>query len=257
MKLGIVVPVCNAEKTIIGTLERLDNISEVVDIEVLIIDNKSQDSTISLINETFVEKPSLKQYTFVVAKNQNDGYGRSIKQGFDHFLSRDVSHIVVIHGDLQEDPYALINRQLDYLAKNSSTNVVLASRFFRESDISSYSLKRRIGNHFFNLFTKVCTGQVLSDFGTAMLCISKESLSNIEYSRLSDSWHFHPQLNIIFCETPEISIGEVELNWKDSEGGSSVQLIRYGLTLLKILSTYWWIKNIKRKPLSQRFNSPE
>jgi glycosyltransferase involved in cell wall biosynthesis len=257
MKLGVVVPVYNAEKTIIGTLERLDNISEVVEIEILIIDNKSQDSTLSRVNETFVEKPSLKQYTSVVAKDQNDGYGRSIKQGFDHFVNRDVSHIVVIHGDLQEDPYALINRHLTYLARNPSTNVVLASRFSSKSDIGSYSLKRRIGNHFFNLFTKVCTGQVLSDFGTAMLCISKESLSIIEYSRLSDSLHFHPQLNILFCETAEISIGEVELNWKDSEAGSSVQLIRYSLMLLKILSTYWWTKNIKRKPLSQRFNSHE
>lgn len=239
----------------IATLNRLDKISEVVHIEVLVIDNNSQDSTLSLVYETFVEKPSLKQYTFVVAKNQNDGYGRSIKQGFDYFLSRDVSHIVVIHGDLQEDPYVLINRHLDYLAKNPSTNVVLASRFTSKSDISSYSVKRKIGNHFFNFLTKVCTGHVLSDFGTAMLCISKDSLSNIGYSRLSDSWHFHPQLNIIFCETAEITIGEVELNWKDSEAGSSVKLIRYGLTMLKILSTYWWIKNIKRKPLSERFNS--
>ena len=33
MKLGIVVPVYNAEKTIIDTLVRLDNISEIVEIE--------------------------------------------------------------------------------------------------------------------------------------------------------------------------------------------------------------------------------
>jgi glycosyltransferase involved in cell wall biosynthesis len=257
MKLGIVVPVYNAEKTIIDTLVRLDNISEIVEIEILIIDNKSHDSTVDRIYKTFGERPSLKKCSSVVAKNQNEGYGRSIKQGFDHFLSRDVSHIVVIHGDLQEDPYALINRHLNYLAKNPSTSVVLASRFSRESDIGSYSLNRRLGNHFFNLFTKVCTGNVLSDFGTAMLCISKESLSSVDYSRLSDSWHFHPQLNIIFCETAEISIGEVELNWKDSEAGSSVQLIRYSLTLIKILSAYWLSKYIKRKPLSQRFNSPE
>jgi glycosyltransferase involved in cell wall biosynthesis len=257
MKLGVVVPVFNAEKTISSVLERLDNISEIVEIEILIIDNKSHDSTVDRINKTFVERPSLKKCTSVVAKNQNGGYGRSIKQGFDHYLNRDVSHIVIIHGDFQEDPYALIKRYLVYLAENPLTSVVLASRFSSKSDIGSYSLKRKIGNHFFNYLTKVCTGQVLSDFGTAMLCISKESLSNIGYSRLSDSWHFHPQLNVLFCEIPEISIGEVELNWKDSEAGSSVQLIRYSLTLLKILSTYWWTKNIKRKPLSQRFNSPE
>lgn len=246
IQVGLVIPVFNVEKTIGKVLESIARSLDDDLAEVLIIDNHSTDATLSIIQETLVAYPSLAALVTLIQHEENYGYGCSIKGGFDHFTRRDVSHIMVIHGDHQVDPAWLINRLLTALRSDTKTDLVLASRFKPESDIHDYSLLRKLGNYFFNATTTFCSGHRMSDSGTAMIVVRNSLLQQVPFRHLSNSWQFHPQLNILLYSAQGVRIQEVPMNWSDSDADSTVPLIRYGLILLKMLMLYWFKKNVQR-----------
>jgi len=247
IKAGLIIPVFNVENTIEKVLASIN--SKVLDdiSEIRIIDNHSSDKTVENINKFMERNPEFARRVSMVLCKENCGYGHSIKTGFTYFLGRPVTHIVVIHGDHQVDPTWLIDTLLAPIKKSSNVDVVLASRFMRESNLQNYSLVRKLGNYFFNLTTFFCTGLLMSDSGTAMIAIKKSTLSQVNFYNLSNSWQFHPQLNILLYDNKEIQIAEVSMNWTDSEAKSSVPLIMYGLKLLKMLLEYRVAKTILRK----------
>jgi len=244
--VGVVVPIFNVEKTIGSVLESLSEALESNDLEILIIDNDSSDNTLRLAKICLSDNPKLNSKVTILKSSRNYGYGCSIKTGFDYFLSKDVTHIMIIHGDYQVEPAWLVNELITSINKYPAIELVLGSRFEPESNISSYSTLRKIGNYFFNNITRLCSGHRMSDSGTAMIVIKKDLLRQVPYQTLSNSWQFHPQLNIFLYQESGAKIMEIPINWSDSTVDSTVPLFRYGVLLLNMLLIYWFKKNILR-----------
>lgn len=238
LRTGVILPVYNVEKTIDSVLsdftpELLANIDEI-----LIIDNCSNDRTRSLIFDQLKTNPLLCPKVSLILNDENYGYGSSIKAGFTHFSRRPVDRIAVLHSDLQVRPSWLLSRFFEALQRNPEVDFVLASRFMSGSDISHYSWKRIAGNHFFNWMTSICTGLKMSDAGAAMIIVRRELIARLPFTDLSNSWYFHPQLNILLYDDKNVRFCEIPLHWEDSESDSSLQLFHYGLTLLKMLCRF-------------------
>ncbi len=255
LKIGLVIPVFNVEKAIGKVLHsitgaRLNEIHEI-----LIIDNNSTDNTLQIVQDFLRNYSQFIGHVSIMQHVQNYGYGCSVKAGFDYFLARDVSHILLIHGDYQVDSATLIKSQLEVIKQNPETDVVLASRFKPESGIDDYSMMRTFGNYFFNVITFICSGYRMSDAGTAMILARNSTLHNVPVRTLSNSWQFHPQLNILLHGIKNIRIQEVPMDWSDSDVASTLPIVRYGLTLLKMLIGYWFKKNILRQPPHMLFPS--
>jgi glycosyltransferase involved in cell wall biosynthesis len=247
LKVRIVIPVFNVEKTIATVLEKLVRGIQGDISEILIIDNHSSDSTVSIIHDFLRENhPATARVTLLIHA-ENYGYGSSVKAGFEYFSTRDVSHIMVIHGDHQVDPAWLMGRLLEPMKVKPDINIVLASRFKSESNTDGYSPLRKLGNYFFNVTTHLCTGHRMSDSGTAMIIVQKDTLGKVPFINLSNSWQFHPQLNILLYSLPNVKIEEIPMDWADSDAASAVPLFRYGLILLKMLLLYWTKKHLLMK----------
>lgn len=246
LQVGLVIPVFNVERTIGKVLASIAGSLPDDLAEILIIDNHSTDATLSIIRDKLAAHPDLAALATIIQHEENYGYGCSIKGGFDYFSKRDVSHVMVIHGDHQVDPTWLIEKLLTAIRLDDGTDLVLASRFKPESGIQNYSLLRKLGNYFFNATTTFCSGHHMSDSGTAMIVMRKALLQKVPFRKLSNSWQFHPQLNILLYGVPGVRIKEIPMDWADSDADSTVPLIRYGLILLKMLLLYWFKKNINR-----------
>jgi glycosyltransferase involved in cell wall biosynthesis len=253
IQVGLVIPIFNVERTIGKVLDSIASSLDEDIAEVLLIDNCSADATLRIVHERLAVHDSLASLVTIIQHEENYGYGCSIKGGFDHFSRRDVSHVMVIHGDHQVDPAWLIGKLLSSLREDARTDLVLASRFKPESDIHDYSLLRKAGNYFFNATTTLCSGHRMSDSGTAMIVVRNALLQKVPFRNLSNSWQFHPQLNILMYGVPGVRIKEIPMNWADSDADSTVPLIRYGLILLKMLLLYWFKKNIRRTPSAEIF----
>lgn len=253
IQVGLVIPIFNVERTIGKVLDSIASSLDEDIAEILLIDNRSTDATLSIVHDRLGVHTDLASLVTIIQHEENYGYGCSIKGGFDHFSHRDVSHVMVIHGDHQVDPAWLIDKLLFSLREDERTDLVLASRFKPESDIRDYSLLRKAGNYFFNTTTTMCSGHRMSDSGTAMIVARNSLLQKVPFRNLSNSWQFHPQLNILLYSVPGVRIREIPMNWADSDADSTVPLIRYGLILLKMLMLYWFRKNIRRTPAAEIF----
>lgn len=253
LQVGLVIPVFNVERTIGKVLASIASSLPDDLAEILIIDNHSTDDTLPIIRDKLAAHPDLAALATIIQHEENYGYGCSIKGGFDYFSKRDVSHVMVIHGDHQVDPTWLIGKLLMAIRWNDGTDLVLASRFKPESGIQNYSLLRKLGNYFFNATTTFCSGHHMSDSGTAMIVMRKALLQKVPFRNLSNSWQFHPQLNILLYGVPGVRIQEIPMDWADSDADSTVPLIRYGLILLKMLLLYWFKKNVKRMSPAEIF----
>ena len=76
MKLSIIVPCYNEEKTIIEILERLQRIDKKnFDIEIIVINDCSVDQTLKLLEE------NKQLYNILLNNSKNSGKGFSVKRG--------------------------------------------------------------------------------------------------------------------------------------------------------------------------------
>ena len=241
-KVGLVMPVFNVEKTISKVLDSVASTLDEGSLDILIIDNNSSDKTISIVQMYLQANPEFARHVTLIQHKSNYGYGCSIKSGFEYFSSKTVSHVMIIHGDNQVDPAWLMEKLIGTVKLKPDTDLVLASRFKPESSIENYSILRRLGNYFFNAMTTFCSGHRMSDSGTAMIIVRNDIINKVPFRNLSNSWQFHPQLNILLYGVPGIRIAEIPMDWADSEADSTVPLFRYGLILLKMLLWYWFKK---------------
>lgn len=255
LKVGVILPVFNVEKTIERVLLSISEENIIHIAEILIIDNGSNDKTVEIIKKTLKRNKLLASLITLILHGKNYGYGCSIKAGFLYFSQRPVTHVMVIHGDYQVNPNWLMQRFFRTLDGSASLDVVLASRFTKESNTKGYSMVRRFGNYFFNTFTFLCTGLRMSDSGAAMIIMRRCVLEKIPFEGLSNSWQFHPQLNILIFDDKLLKIKEIPTNWEDSEAPSTVPLFRYGINLLKILIKYRYARTILKKDVLHIFNS--
>ena len=247
------MPVFNVGKTISMVLDSIASSLDERSIDILIIDNNSSDKTISIVQMYLQVNPRFAEHVTLIQHKSNYGYGCSIKLGFEYFSSKTVSHVMIIHGDNQVDPAWLMKKLIGTVKLKPDIDLVLASRFRPESNIENYSILRRLGNYFFNAMTTFCSGHRMSDSGTAMIIVRNDIINKVPFRNLSNSWQFHPQLNILLYGVPGIRIAEIPMDWADSESDSTVPLLRYGLILLKMLLWYWFKKNVLKKSPQETF----
>lgn len=111
MKLSIVIPCFNEEKNIPLIVSRFSQVIKRNDIEVILVDNGSTDSTEDIIRKYLLEYPFLR----TVQVEINRGYGFGILSGLK--VARG-EYIGWTHADMQTDPYDVI-KGLNIIEKSS------------------------------------------------------------------------------------------------------------------------------------------
>lgn len=238
-KIGILIPCRNVASTIAPLFESLspELLSRISSI--LCIDNASKDNTVTLLQDIQSRNNTAYSGKVHIIKNSQDyNYGGSIKIGFKHFISAGFDWIIILHSDDQGVSNQILSNFLHTLDKSPDCDIILASRFKKESNTTGYSRSRVIGNLLFNGLTTLATGLHLSDSGTAITMTRVSLLKDLPYFELTNGLQFHPQLNILIYSRPGTRIEEIPLHWKDSELPSSVRVLKYCFQLFKMLVGY-------------------
>lgn len=150
MKLSVIMPVYNEEKTVIKVLDKLLARPEVS--EVIVVNDGSTDRSETLINRIIHHK--LKYYS-----KENGGKGTAINYGLQK-VSGD--YVLIQDADLEYDPddipaliAPIIKKQVD---------VVYGSRFLGPH--SNLLFWHRVGNAFLNFVVNIMYNTTLSDMET-------------------------------------------------------------------------------------------
>jgi len=183
MKLSIVIPVYNEEKTIKEILNRVVKQKIALKKEIVIVNDGSTDKSKILINEFIKSHPRQDIRFFEQPKNM--GKGAAVVKG----LKEAKGHILLIQdADLEYDPKEY-PKLLEPILKNQ-TKVVYGSRLLGHH-IDMYLL-HKIGNDFLTLVTNFLFGSKISDMETGYKVFRKEVIQGMDLK--AKSFDFEPEI---------------------------------------------------------------
>ncbi len=150
------IPLYNEEKYIAGVLRDIRKYSKN---DILIINDGSKDSSRVTIEKISRELPG---NLYLINHENNEGYGKTLIDGFDYSVQENYRFILTIDGDGQHEPENIphfIN-----IMKNSSIDILSGSRYLDPGKMANKPPRDRyrINSKITNLLNRI-TGYQLTD----------------------------------------------------------------------------------------------
>ena len=199
MKLSIIIPVFNEEKTVPELLKRVDRLKiDGIDKEVIVVDDGSSDHSVANIKNQ-ISKISARGGSYSGRKNikliiheNNMGKGVAVSTGIKNSTG---DYIIIQDADLEYDPLQI--KDLIKPIKEGRTKVVYGTRLNRLPNLkrdekSSLFLLHYFGNRFLSLITSILYGQWITDMETCYKLFPREALKNIKLN--SKRFDFEPEI---------------------------------------------------------------
>lgn len=234
MKLSVIVPAYNEEKTIWKVLEKLKSVELIGGFqkEIIIVNDCSADNTEG-VAKRFIEENPLMEVSYF-RHEYNQGKGAALHTGI---RKANGDYIIVQDADLEYDP-----QEFNILLKpviDGYADVVYGSRFMGGRPHRILFFWHTIGNKFLTTLSNVFTNLNLTDMETCYKLFRADLLKNI---RLQEKrFGFEPEVTAKISKVPKIRIYEVgvsyygrtyeegkKINWKDGFRALYC-IVRYGL----------------------------
>jgi len=220
VKLSIIIPVFNEEKTINSILDLVEDellkISFIQKFEIIIIDDASSDNSMEVLQQ----RTRHKSHFTLLSLKHNMGKGAAIRTG----IAQSTGDIVLIQdADLEYDPKDY-ERLLGPLV-DGKADVVFGSRFKGEISRVLY-FWHFMGNRFLTFLSNMCTNLNLTDMETCYKAFRGEIIRNM--TLVSNRFGIEPEMTAKISKLKGIRIYEVpisyfgrtyaegkKINWKD------------------------------------------
>ena len=232
-RILVVIPCYNCETQIGRVLSQFQSVPHGIFNEVLVLDNRSVDSTVHAAIENLAVFSSC---PIVVARNRdNYNLGGSHKAAFAYALARGFTHVVVLHGDDQ----GRISDVLPLLASGAHRvhDACLGARFMAGASIEGYSTFRRIGNRVFNMVFQIVLRRRVSDLGSGLNVFGRAVFERELTSRLPDDLYFNPYLLVTLVDRG-MRIKFFPISWREDDQVSNVRMASQALRTLGAACEY-------------------
>lgn len=236
MKLSIIIPAYNEEKTIKELLSRVENLDlDKIEKEVIIVDDGSKDKTLSIIKEFAKDKKNI----HVFEHKKNRGKGAAVVTG----MKSATGEIFIIQdADLEYNPQDIPRLILPIIQKKF--RVVYGTRlrtkpvFFGKN--RTPLLVHFFGNKFLSLLTSILYGENISDMETCYKAFDKEVLKGVRLR--SRSFDFEPEITAKILKKG-IKIHEIDIKTKPRgfNDGKKLHTVRDGSIALWTLFKYRFV----------------
>lgn len=247
MRVAVIMPGFNVGPTVEGALLAIEPLVGAGIDAVIFIDNHSSDDTLERVRRIQTHNPILGPALTLIENARNHGYGGSLKIGLARVQQQDFTHCLFLHSDDQGDNARIANSFLGAVRLDPEVELILASRFHPEAQVTDYSPIRRLGNAFFNLLIRLTTGVDQTDSGTGIACVRTHRLQGVPYPRFSNGLFFNLMLNTFLLRDKTMRCVEVPLHWADSSIGSTVVPWHHVLTMTSLLLGYG-VRRLRGRP---------
>lgn len=229
MKLSIIVPVYNEEKTILEILKRLDKLSiPKVTKEVIVVDDGSTDSTREKLKQ-------IKNFKVILHK-VNKGKGSAVKTGIKEAKG---DYIIIQDADLEYDPQQIKKLVAEIKGEKS---VVYGTRLDRMPHLNKEEKKHLFilhyfGNRFLSLTASLLYGQWLTDMETCYKLFPKKAVEKMKIN--ARGFEFEPEITSKLLKGGyKIKEVSITANPRGYDEGKKLNTIRDGSKALWYLFKY-------------------
>ena len=233
-RILLFIPAYNCEKQIIRVLGQLDrDIMRYIG-EVIVVNNKSTDSTEEVV-KAFMEKHWDLPVT-LLRNRENYGLGGSHKVAFQYAVRNGFDYVMVLHGDDQGNiaDFLPVLRHRIYRKHDA----VLGARFMRGSRLKGYSALRTFGNVVYDFLFAFVVRKKIYDLGSGLNIYSVESLKSGYYMKFPDNLMFN-YVMILASEYYDQDIIFFPISWREDDQASNVKLFDQAKKVLKMLFEYY------------------
>lgn len=189
MKLSIIVPVYNEERTVGVLLKKLISLSiPEIEKEIIVVDDGSTDSTVTKISSISANLSNVR----IVKHLTNQGKGAAIRTGIKNAKGE---YIVIQDADLEYDPKDI--EQLIAPIQSGEAKVVYGTRLKRLPDLSRDESKptfllHYFGNKMLSFITSLLYLQWITDMETCYKLIPRKVFKEIELK--ATGFEFEPEI---------------------------------------------------------------
>ena len=234
MKLSVIVPAYNEEKTIWRVLDKLKSIELIggFEREIVVVNDCSSDNTEGMVKQFIAENPLVEVTYF--RHEYNQGQGAALHTGFRKASG---DYIIVQDADLEYDP-----QEFNILLRpviEGYADVVYGSRFMGGTPHRILFFWHTIGNKFLTFLSNMFCNLNLTDMETCYKLFRADIIKNMVLQE--KRFGFEPEVTAKVSKIPKIRIYEVgvsyygrtyeegkKINWKD--GFRAIYcILRYGL----------------------------
>ena len=206
MKLVVIIPAYNEEKTLPKVIQEIPRQIENIDeVKVLVIDDGSTDNTIKTAKKAGAD--------YVTSNNSNQGLARTFKRGLEEALKLGADIIVNTDADFQYN-----QTEVPKLIKpilNNEAEMVIGNRQVEKLAFMKWTNK--YGNILGSWVLRKILGNNVTDASSGFRSFSRECAMRLNIL----STHTYTHETIIQCMMQKMRIVEVPIEFRKREGGKS------------------------------------
>ncbi|MFH1479385.1 MAG: glycosyltransferase family 2 protein [Candidatus Omnitrophota bacterium] len=210
MKLSIVVPVFNEEKTIEKIIKRVQAVD--IEKEIVVVDDGSTDNTKQILQG--LASDSIK----VLYHSRNLGKGSALKTGFNN-ITGDI--VIIQDADLEYDPNEYSNLIAPIIA--GAADVVYGSRLSGGRPQRVYMFWHKVGNNILSLLTNIIYNTTLTDMETGYKVFKREVIKDIDIR--SKDFTVEAELTAKIFKKHKIRVYEIPISYygRDYSEGKKIK----------------------------------
>ncbi len=198
MKLSIIIPAYNEEKTIASVIETIPKeFSSIDKVEVIVIDDGSTDKTVEI-----AQKCGATVFSF----KENQGLAKAISLGFSKCIENNSDIMIILDADNQYD-----SKEIPLILKpiiEKKADIVLGDRQIKKLD--HMPTQKKIGNQIASKVLSSVMGIKISDGQTGFRAFNRESMKRIHLF----SNYTYTQETIMQAKFKNLKIAQVPITFR-------------------------------------------
>tara|TARA_B000000477_G_scaffold113142_1_gene108409 strand:- start:1016 stop:1705 length:690 start_codon:yes stop_codon:yes gene_type:complete len=225
MLISVIIPCFNEKKTIEKVVDRINDLKN-LNLEIIIIDDNSNDGTKDLFKDKIKDKVSK-----IIFNNKNYGKGYCIKKGIEESNG---DAILIQDADLEYDPsdYPKLIKPIE----NGIADVVYGSRFLGAEERRVLYFWHTVGNKLLTIFSNMFTNLNLTDMEVGYKLFKSDIIKDINL--VENRFGFEPEVTAKISKK-KIRIFEVGISYygRKYEDGKKITW-RDGFSAIRCIVKY-------------------
>ena len=231
-RLLIFIVAYNAQTTIEKVLSRIPPNLRGSNVEVLIIDDSSQDDTFQ--NGLRYQRRNTKHKITVLRTPENQGYGGNQKLGYRYAIDNGFDFVALVHGDGQYAPEKL--PELIAPLVRDEADAVFGSRMIDKKAARSGGMPayKWIGNQILTAFQNRMLRTALSEFHSGYRLYSTAALAQIPFEKNTNDFHFDTEI-IVQLVMKKLRVAELPIPTYYGDEICHVNGLKYAWNVFKTM----------------------